>query len=45
MCIRDSGTLVREAGTWKIAQYVLSFPIPNAIAGDVVAQIQSLDAE
>lgn len=27
---RGSGVLVLEGGRWRIAQYVLSFPIPNA---------------
>src|SRR5271157_2940757 len=33
---RGSGVLVRQRGTWKIAQYNLSIPIPNALAGQVV---------
>jgi len=28
---------------WKIAQYNLSIPMPNAIAGDLVKQIQSYE--
>ena len=28
---RGTGVLVREGGTWKIAQYSLSVPIPNAV--------------
>lgn len=33
---RGSGVLVRLKGVWKIAQYNLSIPIPNALASDVV---------
>ncbi|MEM6559071.1 MAG: nuclear transport factor 2 family protein [Myxococcota bacterium] len=36
---RGTGTLIRERGVWKIAQYSLSLPLPNdrfkAIAADV----------
>ena len=41
---RGSGVLVRRGGTWRITQYVLSFPIPNELAKDVVERIQALDA-
>jgi hypothetical protein len=37
--VRGSGVLVREGGRWKVAQYVLSFPIPNGVALDVIALI------
>src|SRR5206468_1716956 len=33
---RGSGVLVRKAGAWKIAQYNLSIPIPNALVKDIV---------
>jgi hypothetical protein len=36
---RGSGVLVLLAGTWKIAQYNLSVPIPNAIVDGIVKQI------
>ena len=36
---RGSGVLVLLSGTWKIAQYNLSIPIPNALADSVVKQI------
>lgn len=36
---RGSGVLVRQGNSWKIAHYNLSIPIPNAIADDVVQQI------
>ncbi|WP_122465301.1 nuclear transport factor 2 family protein [Brevundimonas lutea] len=37
---RGSGVLVRTDDGWKIAQYVLSFAVPNAVADDVVARIR-----
>ncbi len=36
---RGSGVLVREGGRWRIAQYNLSVPIPNALLDGVVKQI------
>ncbi|WP_281559386.1 nuclear transport factor 2 family protein [Thalassomonas sp. RHCl1] len=39
---RGSGVLVKTQGGWKIAQYNLSIPVPNAIAKKVVKQIKSL---
>jgi hypothetical protein len=36
---RGSGVLVLLGGKWKIAQYNLSIPIPNALADSVVKQI------
>jgi SnoaL-like protein len=36
---RGSGVLVLLSGNWKIAQYNLSIPIPNAMADAVVKQI------
>jgi hypothetical protein len=38
---RGSGVLVKQRGTWKIAQYNLSVPIPNALVDGVVKQIQA----
>jgi predicted metalloprotease with PDZ domain/ketosteroid isomerase-like protein len=37
--LRGSGVLIKKGDTWKIAQYNLSIPLPNAIAADVVEQI------
>ena len=37
---RGSGVLVREGGEWKVAQYNLSIPIPNALADTVVGLIR-----
>lgn len=39
---RGTGVLVIENGQWKISQYHLTIPIPNAIADDVARQIKAL---
>lgn len=36
---RGSGVLVKIRGDWKVAQYVLSIPIPNDLAKKVVSLI------
>ncbi|MDQ1472510.1 MAG: hypothetical protein QOJ99_3990 [Bryobacterales bacterium] len=36
---RGSGVLVLDGREWKIAQYNLSIPIPNAMAKDIVTKI------
>ena len=41
---RGSGVLVLREGEWKVAQYNLTIPIPNPLAGDVVRQIRELEA-
>jgi len=41
---RGTGVLVRGPTGWKVAQYALTFPIPNAIAKDVTAQIKAHEA-
>jgi len=38
---RGTGVLERGDGEWRIAQYCLTIPIPNDVAGDVVEMIQS----
>ena len=38
---RGSGALVKEGGQWKITQYVLSFPVPNEVAGEAIKLIQA----
>jgi hypothetical protein len=38
---RGSGVLVLTGGKWKIAQYNLSVPIPNALVDGIVKQIGS----
>ena len=42
---RGTGVLVRLDGAWKVAQYHLAIPIPNAIAGEVVEMIRELPEE
>jgi hypothetical protein len=37
---RGSGVLVRVGESWKIAQYNLSIPIPNALTDELVARIR-----
>jgi hypothetical protein len=37
---RGSGVLIRSGQSWKIAQYNLSIPIPNALEKEVVKRIQ-----
>ena len=37
---RGSGVMVIHEGRWRIAQYVLSFAIPNARAGAVIEAIK-----
>ncbi len=39
---RGTGVLVKEGGTWKIAQYNLTIPIPNALAREVVRMIREM---
>lgn len=41
---RGSGTLVRTPAGWKVSQYVLSFPVPNDVADEVVAKIKAYEA-
>lgn len=38
---RGTGTLIKTDGYWKIAQYHLSFPIPNEIAKQITAEIKA----
>lgn len=40
---RGSGVLVKSGREWKIAQYNLSVPIPNALVKTVVADIAAMD--
>lgn len=40
---RGSGVLVRRGGTWKVAQYNLTIPVPNELASEVVRLIRELD--
>lgn len=38
---RGTGVLRRVAGNWKIEQYHLTIPVPNALADEVVKRIRS----
>ncbi|NVJ09801.1 nuclear transport factor 2 family protein [Myxococcus sp. AM001] len=37
---RGSGVLVKDGGTWKIAQYNLSIPVPNDVLPEVKRRIE-----
>jgi len=37
---RGTGVLEKESGRWKIVQYHLTFPIPNAIAKKITQEIK-----
>lgn len=37
---RGTGVLVEEGGSWRIAQYHLTFPIPNDLSGEITAMIK-----
>ena len=39
--LRGTGVLIRRAGRWRVAQYVLSFCVPNEVAADVVECISA----
>jgi uncharacterized protein (TIGR02246 family) len=39
---RGSGVLVRAAGSWKIAHYDLSVPIPNALMKEIKRRIEEI---
>ena len=41
---RGSGVMVEAGGGWKIAQYNLSVPVPNAMVHDVVADIAASES-
>jgi uncharacterized protein (TIGR02246 family) len=42
--VRGSGVLMLGDGRWRIAQYNLAIPVPNALAADLVARIRALAA-
>ncbi|MCP4599960.1 MAG: nuclear transport factor 2 family protein [Proteobacteria bacterium] len=43
--LRGTGVLHRIDGVWKIAQYNMSFPIPNEITDEVVEKILATTTE
>ena len=42
---RGTGVLVKKNGVWKIAQYALTFPIPNDLAKGMTAEIRAFEAK
>lgn len=42
---RGTGALIRTSTLWKIAQYHLTFPIPNDLADEFTQQIQAFEAQ
>ena len=40
---RGSGALVKVGESWKLTHYVLSFPIPNDVANEVVGIVQTFE--
>ena len=42
---RGTGVLVKKNGAWKIAQYALTFPIPNDLAKGMTGEIRSFEAK
>lgn len=40
--VRGSGVVRLDGGRWRIVQYVMSFPIPNELSGEVVRRIREL---
>ena len=42
---RGTGVLIRGAKGWRVAQYHLTFPIPNDLAGEMTGRIKAHEAE
>ena len=42
---QGSGLLVRTESGWRIAQYHLTFPMPNDLAGDFTAKIKAFEGK
>lgn len=42
---RGTGVLVKTSAGWRVAQYVLTFPIPNDLAKELTARIKAYEAE
>lgn len=42
---RGTGVLVMSDGDWRIAQYNLTFPIPNDLSAEVTARIKELEEQ
>jgi len=41
---RGTGVLVLQGGVWKVAQYALTFPIPNDLAKHMTDEIKRFEA-
>lgn len=42
---RGTGVLVRSGCDWKIAQYALTFPMPNDLAKELMARIRAFESQ
>lgn len=42
---RGTGVLIRTEGGWKISQYHLTLPIPNALAREITDSIKAFEAQ
>jgi hypothetical protein len=42
---RGTGVVVLEDGQWKVAQYALTFPIPNDLAKGMTQEIKAFEAK
>ena len=42
---RGTGILIRGESGWKISQYHLTFPIPNALAARITSEIKRFEGE
>ncbi len=42
---RGTGVLVLTDGDWRIAQYNLTFPIPNDLSADITSRIKDFEAK
>lgn len=42
---RGTGVLVKTDAGWKIAQYHLTFPVPNPLVGAITDQIKAFEAQ
>jgi len=42
---RGTGVLIEGPEGWRIAQYHLTFPVPNELAKDIVAQIREHESD
>jgi len=40
---RGTGVLIRHGGEWKLTQYHLTVPVPNALLPEVVDRIRAID--